>query len=142
MSFPIATTTIVGNLTRDPELRFTPGGHAVANFGIAVGTRRKDEQGKWGDGDTSFFDVTVWRDLAENCAESLEQGMRVIVHGKLGQRSWENDDGDKRSKVELTADYVGPDLRWVTCEVHRIERTDTSYDAPPAREPVAAEEPF
>jgi single-strand DNA-binding protein len=104
--------TIVGNLTRDPELRFTPNGAAVANFGVAVNNRKKVGD-NWED-NPSFFDVNCWRELAENAAESLTKGTRVIVTGKLVQRSWETNEGDKRSKVEIEADAIGPDLRFAT----------------------------
>jgi single-strand DNA-binding protein len=112
--------TIVGNLTRDPELRFTPNGVAVANFGVAVNDRKKVGD-NWED-DTSFFDVTCWQELAENVSETLGKGNRVIVNGKLKQRSWQTDEGDKRSKVEIIADAVGPDLRWATAAVTRTEK--------------------
>ncbi len=107
---------VVGNITRDPELRFTPGGMAVASFGLAWNRRRQD-----GEEETSFFDVTCFRNLAENVAESLTKGARVIVYGTLQQRSWETSDGDRRSKVEILADDVGPSLRWATAEVTRNE---------------------
>jgi single-strand DNA-binding protein len=113
------TTTIVGNLTEDPELRFTPNGAPVANFRVAVTPRRPDGKGGWEDGDTSFFQVTAWRSLAENVAESLTKGARVLVYGTLRQRSWETPEGDKRSVVEVQADEVGPSLRWATAKPER-----------------------
>jgi single-strand DNA-binding protein len=116
--------TIAGNLTGDPELRFTPNGHAVANFRLAV-TSRVREGDAWKDGDTSFFRVNVWRQQAENVAESLTKGNRVIVSGRLKSRAWETPQGDKRSAVEIDADEVGPSLKWATA---RPERTA----APPA----------
>lgn len=113
---------IVGNLTRDPELRYTPNGAAMVKCSIAVNRRFRDEAGQWKDGDTSFFDVTAWRTLAENVAESLTQGARVVVSGRLRTNSWETPDGDKRSKVEIEADEIGPSLRWATCKVERQGR--------------------
>ncbi|HYU57709.1 MAG TPA: single-stranded DNA-binding protein [Actinomycetota bacterium] len=104
---------IVGNLTDDPELRYTPNGAAVTNFSVAVSRRGKDEvTGQWKDLDTSFFRVNVWRATGENVAESLSRGDRVIVVGRLRQRSWETPEGDKRSAIEIEADEVGPSLKW------------------------------
>jgi single-strand DNA-binding protein len=96
----------VGNLTRDPELRYTPNGAAVVKLGVAVSRRVRDESGQWKDADTSFFDVTAWRSLAENIAESLTQGTRVVVVGRLRTNSWETAEGERRSKVEIEADEV------------------------------------
>ena len=112
--------TIVGNLTDDPELRYTANGAAVANFRVAYSTRIRDAAGDWTDGDTSFFTVNCWRALAENAAESLTRGTRVVVTGRLKQRSWENQEGEKRSVVEIVADEIGPSLRWATA---RVEKT-------------------
>lgn len=111
---------MTGNLTRDPELRFTASGVALATFGLAVNRRRKVGD-DWED-EVSFFDVVAWRDLAENVAESLTKGTRVVVVGTLAQRSWETDTGDKRSRVEVVADEVGPSLRWASAQVARNER--------------------
>ncbi len=124
---------LVGNLTRAPELRFTPNGAAVANFGLAVNRRWRNQQSNEWEEQTSFFDVVCWRDLAENVAESLDRGTRVVVVGRLEQRSWENQDGEKRSKVEVVADEVGPSLRWATASVSKNERRggDGGYDGPP-----------
>ena len=110
------TVTIVGNVTRDPELRFTPSGAPVCNFGVAWNTKSKS-----GEESVSFFDVACWRDLAENVAESITKGMRVVIYGRLDQRSWESQEGERRSKVELVADEVAPSLRWATAEVTRTE---------------------
>jgi len=118
------TVELIGNITRDPELRFTPSGAAVANFGLAVNRRWRNQQTNEWDEQVSFFDVVCWRELAENVAESLTKGSRVIVTGRLDQRSWETDQGEKRSKVEVVADEVGPSLRWATATVTRNERTD------------------
>lgn len=119
------TVTLVGNATRDPELRFTSNGQAVTSFGLAVNRRWKNKDDEWEEA-VSFFDVTVWREQAENVAESIEKGSRVFVTGRLDQRSWETDEGDKRSKVEIVADEVGPSLRWATAEVTKNERSDES----------------
>ncbi len=110
------TVTVVGNVTRDPELRFTPGGAPVTNFGLAW--NRKDQNDEEV---VSFFDVTCWRSLAENVAESVTKGQRVIVYGRLDQRSWENQEGERRSKVEIVADDVAPSLVWATAEITRNE---------------------
>lgn len=115
---------IVGNLTDDPELRYTPNGAAVVNFRVAVSRRVKDEAtGQWRDADTSFFKVNAWRNLAENIAESLTRGTRVVVAGRLLQRSWETQDGEKRSVVEIEADEVGPSLKWAKASVERTQRS-------------------
>ena len=142
---------LIGNITRDPELRFTPSGAAVANFGLAVNRRWRNQQTNEWEEQVSFFDVVCWRELAENVMESLTKGSRVMVSGRLDQRSWETQDGEKRSKVEVVADEVGPSLRWATAQVTKTERRDGGggggYNAPPpAQEPPAGysddEEPF
>ena len=113
--------TVVGNITRDPELRFTPSGQANARLGVAVNRRWQDRNsGEWQEA-TSFFDVICWRELAENVSESLKKGTRVIVTGRLEQRSWEQD-GNKRTVVEINADEVAPSLRWATAKVEKTER--------------------
>ena len=112
--------TITGNLTDDPDLRFTPNGHPVANFRVAVTARIKDGD-SWRDGDTSFFRVNVWRQLAEHVAASLTKGDRAVVIGRLKSRSWETPDGDKRSVVEVEADEVAPSLRWATAKPERAK---------------------
>ena len=114
--------TVVGNITRDPELRFTPNGQARASFGLAVNRRWQNRQTQEWEEATSFFDVTCWGDLGDNVSESLSKGARVIVTGRLEQRSWETQEGEKRSKVEIIADEVGPSLRWATASVTRTER--------------------
>ena len=116
------TVVIVGNLTDDPELRFTPQGVAVANFRLAVSRRVKDESGTWKDGETSFFKVNCWRQLAENVAESLTRGSRTMVTGRLRMRQWETQEGEKRSVVEIEADEVGPSLKWATAKVEKTSR--------------------
>ena len=116
------SVSLVGNITRDPELRFTPSGQATASFGLAVNRRWQDRQsGEWQEA-TSFFDVVCWREMAENASESLSRGSRVIVAGRLEQRSWENQEGEKRSKIEVIADEIGPSLRWATATVTKNER--------------------
>jgi single-strand DNA-binding protein len=117
-----ANVTLVGNLTRDPELRYTPNGASVANFGLAVNRRWQNRETQQWEESTSFFNVTCWRDLAQNVCDSLEKGARIIVTGRLEQRSWETQNGERRSVVEVVADEVGPSLRWATAEVHRNER--------------------
>src|SRR2546428_2182513 len=114
--------TLVGNITRDPELRFTPSGQATASFGLAVNRVWNDRQTNERKEAVSFFDIVCWREMAENTSESLQKGSRVIVTGRLEQRSWETNDGEKRSKVEVIADEVGPSLRWATAEVKKNDR--------------------
>jgi single-strand DNA-binding protein len=111
-------TTIIGNLVEDPEVRFTNTGTAVTNLRVAV-TQRIQQDGQWRDGETNFFKVNVWRGQAENLAESLGKGDRVMVTGRLRQRSWETPEGDKRSVTEIEADEVGASLKWATAKVER-----------------------
>ena len=111
------TVTLVGNLTRDPELRFTQGGRAVASFGIAV-NRRYQVNGEWQE-QTSFFNVVAWGQLGENAAASLTKGARIIVSGRLEQREYQTQQGEKRTVVEINADEVGPSLRFATAQVER-----------------------
>jgi len=114
------TITLVGNLTADPELRFTPSGAAVANFTVASTPRTFDRNsGEWRDGDAMFLSCAVWRQAAENVAESLQKGMRVIVHGRLKSRSYETRDGERRTVFEIDVDEVGPALRYATAKVSR-----------------------
>jgi single-strand DNA-binding protein len=115
------TITIVGNITRDPELRYTPSGQANVRLGVAVNRKWQDRSsGEWQEA-TSFFDVIAWRELAENVNESLKKGARVIVTGRLEQRTWEQE-GNKRSVVEIIADEIAPSLRWATAKVEKTER--------------------
>jgi single-strand DNA-binding protein len=114
--------TIIGNVTRDPELRFTAGGQATASFGVAVNRRWQNRQTQEWEERVSFFDVVCWQDLADNVAESVTKGSRVIVNGRLEQRSWDTPDGEKRSKIEVVADEVGPSLRWATAKVEKNSR--------------------
>ncbi len=116
------SVSLVGNITRDPELRFTPSGQAVASFGLAVNRRWQNRQTNEWEEATSFFDVTCWAQMAENIAESLGRGTRVVVTGRLQQRSWETQEGDKRSKVEVVADEVAPSLRWATAQVVKNDK--------------------
>ena len=123
------TVTVIGNVTRDPELRFTPSGQAIATFGLAVNRRWQNRQTQEWEEQVSFFDVTCWAQLGQNVADTLVKGSRAIVTGRLEQRSWETDQGDKRSKVEIIADEVGPSLRWATADITRNERREGG-DAP------------
>jgi single-strand DNA-binding protein len=111
---------IVGNLTRDPELRYTPNGAALVKFGVAVSRRVKDDAtGQWKDAETNFFNVTAWRTLAENAAESLTQGSRVVVVGRLRTNQWETQEGEKRSTTEIEAEEIGPSLKWATAKLEK-----------------------
>jgi single-strand DNA-binding protein len=157
---PDNSVTLVGNVTRDPELRFTNTGQPTASFGLAVNRRWQNRQTQEWEEATSFFDVVCWREMAENVSESLSKGSRVVVCGRLTQRSWETPDGDRRSKVEVVADEVGPSLRWATAQITKNERRGPSEGgrggggggrpapAPRNEEPAAAggygydEEPF
>jgi single-strand DNA-binding protein len=118
------TITVIGNLTNDPELRFTPSGAAVANFTVASTPRTFDRQSNdWKDGETLFMRCSVWRDAAENVAESLQRGSRVLVTGRLKSRSYETKEGEKRTVVELDVDEVGPSLRYATAKVAKTARS-------------------
>lgn len=147
--------SIVGNLTRDPELRFTPSGQATATFGVAVNRRWQNRQTNEWEEATSFFDVVCWAQLAENAAQSLTKGTRVLVSGRLDQRSWETPEHERRSKIEITADEVAPSLRYATASITKNERRTPetagapSYGGgrPAANEPASGdsyydEEPF
>ncbi|CPS10064.1 single-stranded DNA-binding protein [Mycobacteroides abscessus] len=114
MSITLPEVTVVGTLTRDPEVRFTGGGKAVVNVSVATNTRKKDPGGNWVDGDTTFLNGTIWDVFAENVAESLSRGDRVIGHGQIKQRSFETREGEKRSVLEVEFDSFGPDLRFAT----------------------------
>src|SRR3954454_1475858 len=118
------TITVVGNLTDDPELRFTPSGAAVAKFRIASTPRTLDRQsGEWKDGEPLFLACNIWRDAAEHVAESLQRGARVIVQGRLRQRSYETREGEKRTVYELEVDEIGPSLRYATAKVQKMNRS-------------------
>ena len=129
------TTTVIGNLTRDPEIRYTRDGQATTTFGVAVNRRWQARDSKEWEEATSFFDVVCWRELAENVALSLTKGMRVVVAGRLEQRTWETDEGDRRAKVEIVADEVGPSLRFATADVHRVERHGSADGVGPGKAP-------
>jgi single-strand DNA-binding protein len=138
--------TLTGNATREPELRYTPSGQAVASFGMAVNRRWKNQQTQEFEEAVSFFDITAWSQLAENIAESVAKGTRVTVTGRLDQRSWETPEGDKRSKVEVVADDIAVSLRWATVEITRNERSEGGQSSRPAGGGAPAynpdEEPF
>jgi len=137
MARGFARVTLVGNLTRDPELRQTPGGTSVCQFGVAVGRRYKDNSGQWVD-KASFFDVVVWGQQGENCAQYLSKGREVAVDGRLDQRSWDAQDGSKRSKVEIIAETV------VFLGGQGGEPREPGHrgGAQPARETAAAQDDF
>ena len=122
------TVTVVGNLTRDPELRFTTGGKGIASFGLAV-NRRYQQNGEWQE-KVSFFNISAWDTLGENAAASLTKGTRVIVTGRLEQREYETQQGEKRNVVEIVADEIGPSLRWARAEIERTQRTNPDGGAP------------
>ncbi len=125
-----STVTIVGNVTRDPEIRYTAGGAAKATFGVAVSRRWQNRQSQEWEEQTSFFNVVCWREMAENVSESVAKGARVVVTGRLEQRSWETENGEKRSVIEVVADEVGPSLRWATAQVTRNERRGGDFGGP------------
>ncbi|HEX5614528.1 MAG TPA: single-stranded DNA-binding protein [Acidimicrobiia bacterium] len=136
MATNLNAVTVVGNITRDPEMRYTPSGVAKASFGIAVNRSWRNQQTNEWEEQTSFFNVVCWREMAENVGTSLTKGARVVVTGRLEQRSWETDGGEKRNVVEIVADEIGPSLRFATAEVHKIERQGAGGDRAPA--PAAA----
>jgi single-strand DNA-binding protein len=118
------TITLIGNLTNDPDLRFTPAGAAVANFTIASTPKTFDKnKNEWVDGETLFLRASVWREAAENVAESLTKGMRVIVSGRLKSRSYDTKEGEKRTVIELEVDEIGPSLRYANAKVNRTQRS-------------------
>ncbi|MEV4056983.1 single-stranded DNA-binding protein [Amycolatopsis sp. NPDC049688] len=137
------TVTVVGNLTTDPELRFTPAGAAVANFTVASTPRQYDrESGTWRDGDAMFLRCSLWRQYAENVAESLVRGTRVVVHGRLRQRSYDTKEGEKRTVMELEVEEIGPALRYATAKVTKAVRaTGTEGSSAWTPEPVAVGDP-
>jgi len=125
--------TVVGNLTADPELRFTPNGAAVATFTIASTPKTFDKQaGEFKDGETLFLRCSVWREAAENVAESLTKGMRVVAQGNLKSRSFETKEGEKRTVMELDVQEIGPSLRWASAKVTRTERKGNTQPSAPA----------
>ena len=133
------TVTVIGNTVRDAELRYLPSGASVVSFGVAVNRRWFNKTTNDWDEQTSFFDVKCWGELGEHVAESIPKGTRVVVTGRLEQSSWENDQGEKRSKVEIVADDVAPSLRWATATVTKVERSGGGqYNAPANNAPAAS----
>jgi single-strand DNA-binding protein len=115
---------IIGNVTRDPELRFTTGGAAVCSFGVAWTPRRRNPQtGEWENGDTTYFNCSAWRDLAENIAASITKGSRVVVTGSVKARDWEDRDGNKRTSIEIDVEDCAPSLRWAQAQIERTQRS-------------------
>ncbi len=124
MAFGVNNITVLGNITRDPELRFTPSGTAVASFGLAVNRNIQNKNsGEW-ETQVDFFNVTAWYKLAENCAESLSKGDRVLVSGRLSQDSWESKDGQKRSTVKIIANVIAPSLEFASCRLEKNPRAE------------------
>lgn len=140
MTLPV--THIVGNLTRDPEMRFTPQGVAVCKFGVACGTRKRTQSGDWEDGPTTFVDVTAWRRLAENIAESLHRGDQVVVIGEWEQHTWQDDQGNNRSKFEVTARDVGVGLAFRPAHPEARQHTSKPSDSAQGAQPPIDEPPF
>ena len=131
MAFGVNNITILGNITRDPELRFTPSGTAVVNFGLAVNRNvQNKDSGEW-ETEADFFNVTAWYKLAENCAESLTKGDRVLVSGRLSQDSWEDKEAQKRSTVKIIANVIAPSLEFASCKLERNPKLDNGSVAPP-----------
>jgi single-strand DNA-binding protein len=122
----ITSTTITGNLTRDPEIRYTRDGQATTSLSVAVNRRWQNRQTQEWEESTSFFDIVCWRELAENTALSLTKGVRVVATGRLEERRWETDDGEIRSKVELVADEIGASLRFATVDIHKVQHHSTA----------------
>jgi len=136
------TLNITGNLVDDPELRFTPSGAAVANFKIASTPRTFDRQSnEWKDGETLFLRCSVWKEMAENVAESLTKGMRVIIEGRLKSRSYETKEGEKRTVIELEVDEIGPSLRYANAKVNRTQRNSNSGGFGGQQQPAMAAAP-
>lgn len=132
MAFSVNNITILGNITRDPELRFTPSGTAVVSFGLAVNRNIQNKKsGEW-QTEVDFFNVTAWYKLAENCAESLGKGDRVVVSGRLSQDSWEDKEGQKRSTVKIIASVIGPSLEFATCKLEKNPKMDSGGVAAPS----------
>lgn len=139
------TITLIGNLTNDPELRFTPSGSAVANFTIASTPKTFDRNSnEWKDGETLFLRAAVWKEAAENVAESLTKGMRVIVSGRLKSRSYETREGEKRTVIELEVDEIGPSLRFASAKVNRTSRNgnNSGFGNQPATVGAPAADPW
>ena len=130
------TITVAGNLTRDPEIKYTRDGQATTALTLAVNRRWQNRDTKEWEESTSFFDVVCWRELAENVALSLTKGARVVVSGRFEQRSWETDDGERRSKVEIVADDIGASLRFATAEIQKVERHSAAEELADNATPV------
>lgn len=135
--------TAIGNVTSDPELRFTSNGHAFLTFGVAINNRKRLPDGSWEDTDPEFHDVVAWRDLAENAAESIAKGQRVVIVGQLSVRKWQTDDGSTRSKTEIVADDIAPSVRFAVVKTEKVGRRETRPAEPrPAPTVPYDEEPF
>ena len=128
-------TTIIGTLTRDPEVRYSQAGKAWTSFGIARNDRVRNDRGEWEDGAAHFFDIKAFGPLAENIGASLRQGDRAVVYGQLRYETWENDAGEKRSRVIVVADACGPDLLWATAQPEKVSRSNDSRDRGGAQRP-------
>lgn len=136
------SVVLIGNVTRDPELRFTTGGTAVAEFGLAYNKRWFDQkEQEWKEGETSFFNITAWRDLGEHCAASIVKGQRVIVVASAEQSTWEDNEGNKRSSVRFVAHEVGPSLKWGTTIFEKASRETANGSNQPARSGAASRQP-
>jgi single-strand DNA-binding protein len=134
------SVTLVGNITDDPELRFTPSGRPVANFTVAVNRRWKDPQGEWQDKLDGFFRCNCWADMAENVAESLKKGTRVVLTGRLQQRTWETPEGDKRSAMEVQVEEIGPSLKWSVASVQKSQRSGGGFQQQGAAAPSGGQD--
>ena len=130
--------TITGNITREPELRYTPSGVSKVSFGVAVNRSWRNQQTQEWEEATSFFNVVAWRQLADNASATLTKGSRVVVTGRLEQRSWETESGEKRSIVEITADDIAASLRFATAEIHKVERSGPGDGGGGGRRPAPA----
>jgi single-strand DNA-binding protein len=133
--------TISGNITREPEMRYTPSGVSKVTFGVAVNRSWRNQNTQEWEEQTSFFNVVAWRQLAENAGSTLTKGTRVVVSGRLEQRSWETEQGEKRSIVEVVADDIAPSLRFATAEIHKVERSGPDGGGGGGRRPAPAQTP-
>ena len=136
------TITVTGNLTADPDLKFFESGDAYCNLSIAVGSRKKNAEGEWVDGDTSFYDATAVGSLAENIANSLTKGTRVVLTGTQSQRHWEDKDGNKRSSYSIRIDSLGPELRWATASVTKNAKGGGSSAPASSGRPAPSQKSF
>jgi single-strand DNA-binding protein len=133
--------TISGTITREPEMRYTPSGVSKVTFGVAVNRSWRNQNTQEWEEQTSFFNVVAWRQLAENAGSTLTKGTRVVVSGRLEQRSWETEQGEKRSIVEVVADDIAPSLRFATAEIHKVERSGPDGGGGGGRRPAPAQTP-